>query len=71
MAAGEAKPEVNPSVTHFEAFLAAFGFGFYLADLVEVSTDIGHFSLLKDHFAAWIGMRTWKRVSPGTDVTLM
>ena len=47
MAAAETKPQVNPSVTHFETFLAALGFWLYGSDLIEVCADIGHYFLLE------------------------
>jgi hypothetical protein len=42
VAASQAQAQVQPTVTHFQTFFAAFGFRFDFADLVEVSTGIGH-----------------------------
>jgi hypothetical protein len=38
VAAGEAQAQVDPGVAHLQTFLAAFGLGLYVVDLVEVRT---------------------------------
>src|SRR5690349_20067289 len=75
---------MHPGVAHLEALFAAFRFRLDALDLIEMGASIGHASLQTDglrrpslqhqkanHIAARIGMRTWKRVSPGTDLTVI
>jgi len=38
--ARQAQPQVHPAVSHFQAFLAAFGVRLNIVDLVHVSTFV-------------------------------
>lgn len=46
VAASEAETQVDPGIAHFEALFAAFGFWFYIFDLIEMGADAGHMLLL-------------------------
>jgi hypothetical protein len=50
--AAQAQPKVHPTVTHLQAFFAAFGFWLYALNLIEVGTVFSHRSLLRNHIAA-------------------
>ncbi len=63
MAAAEAKPEVNPLISGFEAFLAATSVRLYIPNLVPVLT-LFHVFAVPDLLN---GIRTAKQVSPGRD----
>ena len=45
VAAGETQPEVDPSVAHFQAFLAAVGVRLHAVSLVEVRAFLHALSL--------------------------
>jgi hypothetical protein len=47
MPAAQTKTQVNPTVTHLEAFFAALGFGLHAMNLIEVRTSFSHAKLLE------------------------
>jgi hypothetical protein len=42
VAAAQAEPQMDPSVSHFEAFLAAITAGLHFVDLIQVRALLGH-----------------------------
>ena len=67
MPAREAKPEMDPFISGFQALLAAARMRLYISNLVQVLTLLHVFpfpDLLN-------GIRTAKEVSPGWDLKLM
>jgi hypothetical protein len=44
--AGQAQAQVDPLVSHLQAFFAALGFGLYVADLIGMRANICHLRLL-------------------------
>jgi hypothetical protein len=52
VATGKAEAQVDPSVSHFKAFLAPSAAGFDFVDLVEVRAFLGHDFLLFS-FPGW------------------
>ena len=63
----EAKPQVDPLISGFEALLAAVGMRLYISNLVQVLT-LFHVFPFPDLLN---GIRTAKEVSPGWDLKLM
>ena len=64
MAANEAKPEMDPLISGFEALLAAAGVRLHIPNLVQVLT-LFHVFAFPDLLN---GIRTAKQVSPGCDL---
>jgi hypothetical protein len=48
VAAGEAKPQVYPAISHLETLLAASGLGLHVVNLIQMDTDFCHGVLLID-----------------------
>jgi hypothetical protein len=53
VSAGKAEAQMDPTIAHFEALFAAFCFGLYLFDLIEMRALIGH-GLLPEAFSALV-----------------
>jgi hypothetical protein len=45
MPAGQTQPQMDPGISHLEAFLAAFGLRLNRTNLIEVCTDFSHLIL--------------------------